>query len=136
MWHALLVFVGGGMGCLARYGVGIGVIRLWPPKLDAQPPHAPHLPLAATLGVNLLGCLLIGLAWGRMGVTMRDETRLLLVTGFLGGFTTFSAIGWESFSLINRGQHALAGGYIAATLVLGLIFVWIGHRVGVTMSSP
>jgi CrcB protein len=130
MWHALLVFVGGGLGCLARWGVGVGASRLWPPRPGAEPPH---LPLAATLGVNLLGCLLIGLAWGRLGVTMRDEVRVVLVTGFLGGFTTFSAIGWESFSLINRGQHALAGGYIAATLVLGLLFVWIGHRIGVTM---
>lgn len=131
MWHALLVFMGGGLGCLARYGVSLSMNRLWPPK-----PEAPtlHYPLAATLGVNLVGCLLIGLAWGRLGVTMRDETRLLFVTGFLGGFTTFSAIGWESFSLINRGQHALVTGYIAATLVFGLIFVWIGHRMGVTMS--
>lgn len=133
MWHALLVFAGGGLGCLARYGVGIGVTRLWPPRPDAP---VPHLALVATLGVNVLGCLLIGLVWGRLGVTMRDETRLLLVTGFLGGFTTFSAVGWETFSLLNRGQHALAGGYVAATLVLGLIFVWIGHRLGVTMSPP
>ncbi len=67
-------------------------------------------------------------------MTMRDEVRLLLISGFLGGFTTFSAIGWELFSLLSRGQHALAGGYVAATLVFGLVFVWIGHRIGVTIS--
>ncbi len=131
MLHAILVFLGGGAGCLARYGVAVGMSRPWLPRPESD---TPHLPLAATLTVNLVGCLLIGLAWGRLGVTMRDEVRLLLVTGFLGGFTTFSAIGWESFSLITRGQHALAGGYIAATLVFGLTLVWIGHRLGVTMS--
>lgn len=132
MWHAVLVFIGGGLGCLARYGVSAGLDRVRPPRgLSAA-----HAPLAATLAVNAAGCLLIGLVWGRLGVTMRDEVRLLLVTGFLGGFTTFSAVGWESFGLLERGHHALAGGYIAATIVLGLLSVWIGHRIGVTMSPP
>ncbi len=61
MRNALLVFVGGGLGCVTRYVVSLGIARFVSHRPDADSP----LPLpAATLIVNLAGCLLIGLAWG------------------------------------------------------------------------
>lgn len=128
MFKFLLVFLGGGLGSAARYALTLGVGRLVP----ASAPDARWgiIHTAGTLTVNTLGCLLIGFAWGRLGVTMREETRLLLVVGFLGGFTTFSAVGWESFNLIGRAQIAHTVAYIAVTLALGLCAVWLGHSLG------
>lgn len=133
MHHALLVFVGGGLGSVVRYLMTYGVFRMTSKPVEPGEVTLPTLPIWGTLAVNVIGCLLIGLAWGRLGITMRDETRLLLITGFLGGFTTFSAIGWETFSLFSRGQGLAGVGYLASTLVFGLASVWLGHRIGVTM---
>jgi CrcB protein len=134
MHHALLVFLGGGLGSLGRYLVALGVARVVPADPDPLTSPRPGLPppasLAATMTVNVLGCLLIGLAWARLGPTMREETRMLVIVGFLGGFTTFSAIGSEGFSLLARGQQAKAGAYLLATIALGLTAVWLGHTLG------
>lgn len=143
MLHALLVFVGGGLGSLSRYLVGLGLARWVSPQgvpaavqsttvegADALPPVHP----GATLLVNVVGCFLIGLVWGRLGVGMREETRLLLIVGFLGGFTTFSAVGWETFALLGRGQHAHAALTITGTIGLGLAGVWAGHTLGVRIT--
>lgn len=135
MHHALLVFVGGGLGSVVRYLMTYGVFRMTGKPVEPGEVTLPILPIWGTLAVNVIGCLLIGLAWGRLGITMRDETRLLLITGFLGGFTTFSAIGWETFALFSRGQTAAGAGYLAGTVVLGLASVWLGHRIGATMIS-
>lgn len=132
MMHPILVFLGGGLGCVSRYLLAIGIARIWPaspaPAEGGEP--LPGVHTGATLLVNVLGCVLIGLVWGKLGVGMREETRLLLIVGFLGGFTTFSAIGWESVTLLNRGHPAHAALYIALTLVLGLAGVWFGHGLG------
>lgn len=129
----MLVFVGGGLGSVVRYLMTYGVFRVTSKPVEPGEVAIPALPIWGTLVVNVIGCLLIGLAWGRLGITMRDESRLLLITGFLGGFTTFSAIGWESFSLFSRGQWLAGVGYLASTLVFGLTSVWLGHRIGATM---
>tara|TARA_R110000782_G_scaffold13976_25_gene41110 strand:+ start:6542 stop:6958 length:417 start_codon:yes stop_codon:yes gene_type:complete len=132
MLHPLLVFVGGGLGCLSRYLIAIGIARVWPasPATAEGAEPLPGVHTGATLAVNVIGCLLIGLAWGRLGFGMREEARLLLIVGFLGGFTTFSAIGWETVTLLSRGHTAHAAAYVAATLVLGMAGVWIGHWLG------
>lgn len=135
MHHALLVFLGGGLGSLSRYLVSLGVVRMLGPVAHTGPadhpvPHPAPVFLLATMTVNTLGCLLIGLAWGRLGLGMREEARLLLIVGFLGGFTTFSAIGWEGFALLVRGRPVSAGLYILLTVALGLAAVWLGHTIG------
>ena len=135
MHHALLVFLGGGLGSLSRYLVSLGVVRALGPVAQTGPadhpvPHPAPVFLLATMTGNVGGCLLIGLAWGRLGRGMREEARLLLIVGFLGGFTTFSAIGWEGFALLLRGQPATAGLYILLTVALGLAAVWLGHTIG------
>ena len=79
-----------------------------------------------TLAVNVLGSLLIsflaGIAESRATFTI--EARLFLIVGIVGGFTTFSAFAWETFSLPQKTVGALN---IALQLILGLLAVWIGH---------
>lgn len=106
----------------------------------AIPPSDTHprwgsVHLAATLAANTLGCLLIGLVWGRLGITIREEHRLLLIVGFLGGFTTLSSVGLETVSLIGRAQTGLAVGYILATVSLALLAVWLGHSIGHALAT-
>lgn len=133
MHPMLLVFLGGGAGSLCRYLVALGALRLAARPAPAGARSVPWEALSGTLAVNLIGCLLIGLAWGRFGPVMREELRLALVVGFLGGFTTFSALGWETLTLTERGHPALAVAYAAASLLLGWTLAWIGHRIGGTM---
>lgn len=74
-----------------------------------------------TLGVNILGCFIIGLVFGLSERSnMPIEWRLFLATGFCGGFTTFSAFSNETFGLLRDGQFWSASVYVLASVVLGL----------------
>jgi fluoride exporter len=79
-----------------------------------------------TLAVNVLGSLLIGFLAGiaESRATFTTEARLFLIVEIVGGFTTFSAFAWETFSLPQKTVGALN---IALQLLLGLLAVWIGH---------
>src|SRR3954467_1628083 len=108
----LLVAAGGAVGSMARYQVGAWVLArtgTW------------AFPLG-TFIVNVLGCVIAGVLLGvaeyRGFLTL--ELRLLLFTGFLGGFTTFSAFGVETVALLERGQVAVAVGYVAASVICGI----------------
>ena len=119
--HAAAVVVGGGLGSFLRFAVGAWVLHHQP---GAKFPWA-------TLGVNWLGCLLIGAIYGwvedrtMMGVSLR----YFLITGFLGGFTTFSAFGMETLYLFKRGETVMAWAYISASVVGGLLLAWLGERI-------
>lgn len=128
MWKVLLVFLGGGLGSAGRYLAGLGLASVLPPT--EQHPRWGSIHVAGTMAVNIVGCLMIGLVWGRLGSGLREEWRLLLVVGFLGGFTTYSAVGWETLNLAGRGHPGQAAAYVAATVALGLAAVWIGHTLG------
>jgi CrcB protein len=82
-----------------------------------------------TMAVNVIGCFVIGLL--SQLVNMRGifaaEVRLLLLTGMLGGFTTFSTFGNETMNLLRDGQAALALLNVVASVVLGLVAVWAGY---------
>ncbi len=115
--NLLLVFVGGGFGSVARYAIMKAIGRIMG---TAFPWH--------TLGVNLLGAIIIGaltefLALRISGV---DQARLLLVTGFLGGFTTFSAFSLESALMYQRGDYLALGCYVAASVIGTLVLVLAG----------
>nr|WP_309611273.1 fluoride efflux transporter CrcB [Sphingomonas sp.] len=117
--NPLLVFVGGGMGAVLRYGVGrIAVVGGW---------GAP----AATLAVNVVGCLAMGLlaGWFVRGGGGSEPWRLFLLTGVLGGFTTFSAFGLDALTLWQRGAVGLAAAYVAASVLLSLGAVALGFVV-------
>jgi fluoride exporter len=112
-----LLFAGGGIGSMLRYAVG-----LW---VEAR--TGPGFPWG-TFVVNISGCFLIGVI-----ATLADEyawitpaARLALVTGVLGGFTTFSTFGLETWELVEDGRALLALANAAASLAAGLAAVVVG----------
>lgn len=113
----LVVFLGGGVGAAARHGVNL---------LTAQ--GSAKFPWG-TLAVNVLGSLLIGVLaeWFALRAQLPQPLRLFLITGVLGGFTTFSAFSLEVGLLIERGQMAAAAGYVLASIIgaVGAMFVGI-----------
>jgi CrcB protein len=126
MKSVLLVALGGALGSVARYKLA-GLILLQTPVW--------RFPLG-TFVVNVLGCIVIGILAG-LAIkyeALQGDARLFLFTGVLGGFTTFSAFGLETFHLIRRGELAIAFGYVLASVAIGLLAVaaghWIGHQFG------
>lgn len=80
-----------------------------------------------TLGVNILGCLLIGVVFGLSDKgNLTQEWRLFLATGVLGGFTTFSAFSNETVNMLRDGQFWYAAAYIVSSILLGLLATFIG----------
>ena len=118
MRNALAVGLGGFFGCIARYLTGVLVVRLF---------DAPVFPYA-TLIVNITGCLLIGLFGGLAENTdlISPELQLLLIVGLLGGFTTYSAFGFQTLALARDGRMLLAVLNVSAHIILGLSAVWLG----------
>ena len=114
----LLVALGGALGSVARY-----LLSGWTLHHTVEW----RFPLGTFL-VNVAGCLLVG-ALGGMVVkhdAFSPEARLLLFTGIAGGFTTFSAFGLETFYLIRREEFLVAGGYVLASVLAGLLVLWLG----------
>jgi len=101
---------------MARYGVGLALPSTGFPY--------------ATLAVNVIGCFCIGLALPSVGRTeaLSPDVRLLVVVGFLGGFTTFSAFGNETVSLL-RSDGGLAAANILANVSLGVGAVLLGRAI-------
>lgn len=95
----ILVALGGALGSMTRYGAAAGVNRF------TQSPFP-----WGTLFVNIVGSFLIGLimVWLLKAGEWRENYRLLLVTGIMGGFTTFSSFSWETWKLIEDGRIPLA----------------------------
>lgn len=135
MLKLLLVFMGGGVGASMRYGAGVLVARLTPE--DAQTPHWLAMYPVATMLVNLLGCGLIGLAWGLLGDPKdgNETIRLALIVGVLGGFTTFSSFGWEMLELMQEGRALTAIIYAVLSVGVGLLCAYAGHALGLTLST-
>lgn len=131
----VLVFLGGGLGASLRFGAGLMVAHLTP--RGAESPHWLNMYPVATFGVNLLGCGLIGLAWGLLGDPEEgNETlRLALIVGVLGGFTTFSSFGWEVLDLVQDGRTPTAVIYALLSVVVGLLCAFAGHRMGLSLSA-
>lgn len=114
---ALLISLGGAIGTLARYGCSVFIQQYY-----QQP-----FPLG-TLLINITGCFLIGIfyALAAKNQLLNQESMLLLTTGFCGGFTTFSAFGWENVQLFQTGKILLAIVYITASIILGILATWLG----------
>ncbi|MGY4517021.1 fluoride efflux transporter CrcB [Lysobacter sp. HA18] len=120
MRDVLLVGAGGALGAMARHLVGTAMLAT---------STAWRFPIG-TLAVNVSGCLLIG-AYAALAEQMpglNGPARLLLVTGVLGGYTTFSAFGLETMLMLRRGDALLATGYVVASVLFGLAAVWIGMK--------
>ena len=119
MQNVLLVGLGGFVGSAGRY-----LVSGWVQNLIAKP----LLPFG-TLAVNVLGCLLIGLLGGLAEVReiMHPNARMFVMVGMLGGFTTFSTFGYETFALGRDGQSLMALANIGSQVILGLAAVWAGY---------
>ena len=114
--HWLLVFVGGGLGSMARHGVNRAGLAFLGPGFPWW-----------TLAVNVIGSFLIGLLAGLFGALETGQNaRLFLVTGFLGGFTTFSAFSLDTLTMWERGAQLEAGLYVLASVVLSLLAAGVG----------
>lgn len=115
--NILIVGLGGGAGSILRY-----LCQKW---INEAYQH--NFPLATFL-VNIFGCLLIGVffALGEKGNILSPQTRLLLVTGFCGGFTTFSTFAFENMNLLRTGDNFYFLLYAVASVVLGIAAVYLG----------
>lgn len=113
----LYVGLGGFAGSVCRY-----LISLTLAKMNHQLP-------SGTLLANLIGSFLIGFIIAS-SLRQNDNWKLLLVTGFCGGFTTFSAFSLENLKLIQEGLFTTALQYIAVSLVGGLLLVFLGYSLG------
>ncbi len=120
MKNFLLVALGGGLGASARYFLSTIITVSF----------TGHKFPFGTFIVNSLGCLIAGIVVGfaERGSVLGPESRLLIVTGILGGFTTFSAFGIETTSLIKQRELLLAALYIALTTLVSLTLLWTTYR--------
>jgi len=114
----LLVFVGGGMGSLLRYGIARGMA-----SYEFTFPHA-------TLVANILSCIVLGffVAWSLKG-GVSDELKLFFMVGFCGGFSTFSTFSNETFSLFQNQHHAYAFLNILGSIAVCLVAIYIGMKI-------
>ena len=112
-----LVFFGGGIGSICRYGLAL-LMHPWQPRFPW-----------ATLVANGLACLALGLFLGwSAGGLLSDQRRLLLATGFCGGFSTFSTFTAESWQLFQEGQTATAFTNIGLSLALSFGCLLLGLK--------
>ncbi len=119
MLKITLIAAGGALGSVLRYWLGSRVHG------DAAFPYG-------TLVVNVTGCLAIGfLAVALAGPHVREEYRLAILVGVLGGYTTYSSFGLETYRFATGGQLGLAAAYVLLTNVLALAAVWAGARAAV-----
>ena len=113
----ILVGVGGGIGSIFRYLTSVFVGKYFNTVFPF-----------ATFIANIVGCLIIGLLFGffeRHQLTNPD-LKYLFVTGFCGGYTTFSTFAAENFNLFQSENSLTAFAYIAASVLVGLLAVWAG----------
>jgi CrcB protein len=123
MANLALIGLGGALGSMARHGIGMAIARVSP---DRVTPYA-------TMTVNLAGCLVIGLLAGLTAghrITLTPPARAFVFVGVLGGFTTFSSFGLDTFTLVHGGR-AGAGALNAIVQVgAGCALVAAGYAAG------
>ncbi len=112
----MVVFAGGGLGASLRYIIGLCV----------RTPSS-GFPMS-TFAVNISGCLLIGLLYPLLNFG-NETLKLFVLIGIIGGFTTFSALGNETFQLMSRGQNQTALVYVILSNICGLLAVYLGSKI-------
>jgi CrcB protein len=120
MMNVMLVGIGGALGSMARHGVGAAIARASPASVSPY----------ATMTVNLAGCLTIGVLAGLVAshrLVMGPGVRAFVFAGVLGGFTTFSTFGLDSFTLAHGGRVGTAAMNVAIQVAAGLALVAAGY---------
>lgn len=111
------VFVGGGLGSLCRFGLG-----QWLNRTGGYP--------WGTLLANGLACIILGMLVAYASKqSLSIEVRLLLMTGFCGGFSTFSTFSNELIQMLRQADYFSAFSYLLVSLIFGLLAIWLGMRV-------
>lgn len=114
MIQPAMIALGGAAGSLLRYGMQKAFNASFP---------------AGTLLVNIAGCFLIGCLWAASLRGLSEPMRLLLITGFCGGFTTFSAFTVEALQLMTNGRWAAFFLYTISSVVCGLLATYAGYKI-------
>jgi fluoride exporter len=119
MRELFLVALGGAIGATTRYKLSGYILHL---TIQQKFPYG-------TFVVNVIGCLLAGILVGfaEKQQIISQEMRIFLLTGILGGFTTFSAFGVETIYLLRRGDYLVAGTYVILSLLCGLLALWLAY---------
>ena len=119
MLNFLYVFIGGGLGSICRYGIARWMVQ-----------NKFNFPLA-TFAANVLACLVLGyLISLKAEEQISGNTQLLLMTGFCGGFSTFSTFSAETFLLFEERLYGQGLLYVGASLLICLISIYLGIRLG------
>ncbi|UJF29284.1 fluoride efflux transporter CrcB [Kaistella sp. 97-N-M2] len=118
MKNLVYIFLGGGFGSVLRFLISNYTQKLW--NISSFP--------MGTFVVNMLGCFLIGV-FTTYFIRIDSSLKFLLITGFCGGFTTFSTFSAENFSLWQSGNYFILGLYILLSIIVGLIAVYLGLQV-------
>ena len=122
MWQRLLLLaLAGAFGALARYGLA-GIVQK---RLGVEFPWG-------TFAVNILGTFLFGLIWSlaEERAFLSAEIRTIILTGFMGAFTTFSTFMFESGALLRDGEWLQCGANILGQVVVGLAALFLGLALG------
>ncbi|MBF0596649.1 fluoride efflux transporter CrcB [Faecalibacter rhinopitheci] len=116
----ILVGLGGALGSILRYVVGLGIKQL----------VATSFPIA-TFIINIIGCLIIGLLYGisEKNNLGNSDLNYLLIIGFCGGFTTFSTFANENFNLIQQQNFITPLFYISSSIIIGILAVRLGYKI-------
>lgn len=111
----ILVGCGGFLGSISRYLIALASLKFFPPTLFPW----------GTFIVNIVGCFFIGVFATLFAEN--DTLKFLAITGFLGGFTTFSAFGLETQKLLHSEEIFIGISYVLLSIILGVVFAWFGH---------
>ncbi len=117
MKDLLYIFIGGGVGSTARYIVSSYTQKMW--NINSFP--------VGTFVVNVLGCFIIGFLIAYF-TKVDNSLKYLLITGFCGGFTTFSTFSAENYSLWQQQEYGTLAVYILLSIILGLAAVVLGMK--------
>ncbi|MEO0774397.1 MAG: fluoride efflux transporter CrcB [Pseudomonadota bacterium] len=120
----LQVALGGAIGASARYLTSVGAMRLMGPGFPW-----------GTMAVNVVGSFLMGVLVVVLAQKGGMKAAPFLMTGILGGFTTFSAFSLDAFTLYERGQTGLALTYIASSVAFSLVAIVAGVLIARTLTS-
>lgn len=114
----LYIFIGGGLGASARYAISLLTLKLTKPIW------------VGTFLVNVIGCLVLGYIFGfalSKPSLLPENIKLGITVGFLGGLTTFSTFGLETFTFLKDGKLLAGLGYILASCVMGILCAGLGY---------